>query len=45
MVPEGGALRLRISSAPVHDSEGKIIAAVAVGRDVSEHDSEDDGFA
>ena len=35
-LPDGTSMTLRISAAPVHDSDGGIVAAVAVGRDVSE---------
>ena len=45
VLPDGGSLTLRVSSAPVYDGEGKIVAAVAVGRDVSEYEDSDDGLA
>jgi PAS domain-containing protein len=35
-VPDGTSVRLRISAAPVYDPDGEIVAAVAVGRDISE---------
>ena len=40
-LPDGSTMKLRISAAPVHDSDGGIVAAVAVGRDVSEQDRGD----
>jgi PAS domain-containing protein len=35
-VADGTSMRLRISAAPVYDPDGEIVAAVAVGRDISE---------
>jgi len=35
-VADGSSMRLRISAAPVYDPDGEIVAAVAVGRDVTE---------
>jgi PAS domain-containing protein len=40
-LPDGTEMTFRISSAPVFDPDGKIVAAVAVGRDVTEHKSGD----
>jgi hypothetical protein len=40
-VPGGTSMRLRISAAPVYDPDGEIVAAVAVGRDVSEQEGGD----
>ena len=40
-LPDGASLRVRVSAAPVHDSDGAIVAAVAVGRDVSEQEGGD----
>jgi PAS domain-containing protein len=39
--PGGTSMRLRISAAPVYDSDGEIVAAVAVGRDISEQEGAD----
>ena len=38
---DGSSLHLRVSAAPVYDSKGGIIAAVAVGRDISEQEAGD----
>jgi len=35
-VSDGSSMRLRISAAPVYDPDGEIVAAVAVGRDITE---------
>ena len=35
-VADGSSMRLRISAAPVYDPDGEIVAAVAVGRDITE---------
>jgi hypothetical protein len=35
-LPDGGSMTIRISAAPVHDSAGAIVAAVAIGREVTE---------
>jgi PAS domain-containing protein len=35
-LPDGLSMTVRVSAAPVHDSEGNVVAAVAVGRAVSE---------
>jgi PAS domain-containing protein len=40
-LPDGNEMKFRISSAPVYDPDGTIVAAVAVGRDISEHDRAD----
>ena len=40
-VADGTSLRLRISAAPVYDPDGEIVAAVAVGRDVTEQERGD----
>jgi PAS domain-containing protein len=40
-LPDGNEMKFRISSAPVYDPDGTIVAAVAVGRDISEQDSAD----
>ena len=40
-VADGSSLRLRISAAPVYDPDGEIVAAVAVGRDVTEQERAD----
>ena len=37
----GSSMRLRISAAPVYDPDGEIVAAVAVGRDVTEQERGD----
>jgi PAS domain-containing protein len=38
---DGTTMTIRISAAPVHDCDGGIVAAVALGRDVSEQDGGD----
>jgi PAS domain-containing protein len=40
-VADGTSMRLRISAAPVYDPDGEIVAAVAVGRDVTEQEPGD----
>jgi PAS domain-containing protein len=40
-VADGSSMRLRISAAPVYDPDGEIVAAVAVGRDVTEQERAD----
>jgi PAS domain-containing protein len=40
-LPDGNAITVRVSAAPVHDSNGKVVAAVAVWRDVSEQEGGD----
>jgi PAS domain-containing protein len=40
-MPDGTAMRLRISAAPVYDPDGEIVAAVAVGRDITEQEPGD----
>lgn len=40
-VADGSAMRLRISAAPVYDPDGEIVAAVAVGRDITEQERGD----
>jgi PAS domain-containing protein len=40
-LPDGSSMRVRVSAAPVHDSDGGIVAAVAVGRDVTEQEGGD----
>jgi PAS domain-containing protein len=35
-LPDGSEMTFRISSAPVYDPDGAIVAAVAVGRDITE---------
>jgi PAS domain-containing protein len=40
-VADGTSMRLRISAAPVYDPDGEIVAAVAVGRDISEQEPGD----
>jgi PAS domain-containing protein len=40
-VGDGTSVRLRISAAPVYDPDGEIVAAVAIGRDISEHEPGD----
>ena len=40
-VADGSSRRLRISAAPVYDPDGEIVAAVAVGRDVTEQERAD----
>jgi PAS domain-containing protein len=40
-VADGTAMRLRISAAPVYDPDGEIVAAVAVGRDITEQEAGD----
>ena len=41
VLPDGSAMTVLISSAPVYDTDGKVVAAVAVGRDVTEQDGAD----
>lgn len=38
-VSDGISMRLRISAAPVYDPDGEIVAAVAVGRDITEQEA------
>jgi PAS domain-containing protein len=40
-LPDGSEMAFRISSAPVYDPDGSIVAAVAVGRDITEHEGDD----
>ena len=40
-VADGSSMRLRISAAPVYDPDGAIVAAVAVGRDITEQEGGD----
>lgn len=40
-IPDGASMTVRVSAAPVQDSGGAIVAAVAVGRDVSEQEGGD----
>ena len=40
-LPDGTQMTFRISSAPVFDPDGAIVAAVAVGRDITEQDRRD----
>jgi PAS domain S-box-containing protein len=40
-LPDGTSMKFRISSAPVYDADGGIVAAVAVGRDITEHEDPD----
>jgi PAS domain-containing protein len=40
-LPDGASITVRVSAAPVHDSDGAIVAAVAVARDVSEQGGAD----
>jgi PAS domain-containing protein len=40
-LPDGAEMSFRISSAPVYDPDGAIVAAVAVGRDITEQKSGD----
>ena len=40
-LPDGAQMTFRISSAPVFDPDGAIVAAVAVGRDITEQDGGD----
>ena len=40
-LPDGTQMIFRISSAPVYDPDGEIVAAVAVGRDITEQDRRD----
>jgi PAS domain-containing protein len=40
-LPDGAEMTFRISSAPVYDPDGVIVAAVAVGRDITEQKSGD----
>jgi PAS domain-containing protein len=40
-VADGTSMRLRISAAPVYDPDGEIVAAVAVGRDITEQEPGD----
>jgi PAS domain-containing protein len=40
-LPDGREMTFRISSAPVYDPDGAIVAAVAVGRDMTEQDGRD----
>jgi PAS domain-containing protein len=40
-VPDGASMRLRISAAPVYDPDGEIVAAVAVGRDITSQEGGD----
>jgi PAS domain-containing protein len=38
-LPDGKSMTFRISSAPVYDSDGEVVAAVAVGRDITEQEA------
>jgi PAS domain-containing protein len=40
-LPDGTSMTFRISSAPVYDHDGGIVAAVAVGRDITVHEDLD----
>jgi hypothetical protein len=40
-LPDGKSMRFRISSAPIFDSDGQVVAAVAVGRDMTEQEAGD----
>jgi PAS domain-containing protein len=40
-LPDGTALRLLLSAAPVYDGEGHVVAAVVVGRDITQQDPGD----
>jgi PAS domain-containing protein len=40
-LPDGTSLRYRISAAPVYDPDGAIVAAVAVGRDITQQKGAD----
>ena len=40
-VSDGTSIRLRISAAPVYDPDGEIVAAVAVGRNITEQEPGD----
>ena len=40
-LPDGSEMTFRFSSAPVYDPDGEIVAAVAVGRDISEQEGGD----
>ena len=40
-LPDGAAMTFRISSAPVYDPDGGIVAAVAVARDVTKQERGD----
>jgi PAS domain-containing protein len=40
-VADGTSMKLRISAAPVYDPDGEIVAAVAVGRDITEQEPGD----
>jgi PAS domain-containing protein len=40
-VADGTSIRLRISAAPVYDPHGEIVAAVAVGRNITEQEPRD----
>ena len=40
-LPDGTSVQYRISAAPVYDPDGAIVAAVAVGRDVTEQKGPD----
>ena len=41
VLPDGKAISLLISAAPIEDTAGKIVAAVMIGRDVSEQEGAD----
>jgi hypothetical protein len=36
-LPDGRNMTMRVSAAPVHDSDGSIVAALMIGRDVTLH--------
>ena len=40
-LPDGNSVRLRLSAAPVYGPDGDIVAAVAVGRDISKQEPDD----
>ena len=41
VLPDGSSMTVLVSSAPVYDTEGHVVAAVAVARDVTEQDDAD----
>jgi PAS domain-containing protein len=41
VLPDGSSMTVLVSSAPVYDTEGDVVAAVAVARDVTEQDDAD----
>jgi len=40
-LPDGTSVRFRLSAAPVYGPDGDIVAAVAVGRDISKQETDD----